>query len=247
MSALKAKISALNRDLDLLLAGDENRRIIDEVERATEELAAVAAPLEHATACRVILIGNPVGCSSYEFIVQEAPLYARVFAKFQALKRAWQEDPAAVRQSGAVGDFCESVREYVGVIDSNSVASWTTWRDGLERTFSIASVQLDSIKNVLNYAVPIARYRQGIIRFANLTRVVPTTPSDLQKIVAEASALATIKEELVFDLPPKVVAFFDALDRDGQVALGTLDPEVRVWLTEHDGVKDLVIVRRRTL
>jgi exonuclease VII small subunit len=245
MTQLSDQLAEIGRELDVLLAGDDNRRIIEEVESATEKLRPAQLLLSSALAHRRALCGPPVDYSAPQFADTEDPLYCHLQESYEALKEKWQENPASVRQRGAVGKFCESVKSYAELVEEHSTSSWEAWRDSLERQFGIATAQLESVKNVLDYAGPITKYKQGMELFAGLSRRLPEDRHVLQKIKAAADELKNIKDGLVFDLPKKVVNFFNALDRDGQFPLSRLDSEIGDWLAENDGLKDLAVVRRR--
>ncbi len=247
MTRLSDQLAEIGRELDILLAGDDNRRVIGELELATEELEPTRALLDNALLRRRALCGPPVNCAPYQFTAAEEPLYGSLRHAYETLREAWQDDPANVRQKGVVGEVRECADDYAEVVEKNNTGTWEEWKNSLEREFLIATAQIESIKNVLDYAGPITRYKQGVERFAALARQLPEDSHALQQMKTIAEELTKIKGGFVFVLPQKVLDFYNALDHDGHFQLARLDTEIKDWLVKNDGLKDLAIVRRRTI
>jgi hypothetical protein len=245
MTRLLEQLAEIGRELDLLIAGDDNRRVIEEVEGATKELEAKQSVLGNAVLHRQALLGPPVDFSTQEVAEEEGPLLVFLRDKYRLLEETWKADPSSVRQSGCVGDFCRLLDGYVRCLEKNSANTWDSWKVLLERQFAVADAQLESVKSVLDYAGEIAKYKQSAARFSELSQRIPNTPGVLNEMNALAVALKKTREGLIFNLPRKVVDFYNALDRNGQFPFTNLDPEVSQWLEKNDGMKDLAVVRRR--
>ena len=246
MTRLGDQLDEIGRELDLLIAGHDNRRVIAELETAIDELEPVCAALVLTSKRRDTLRGSPREFQLEKFNEEERTLRLGLRERLSALEKTRQEDPASVRQRGNVSEMCQSALEYRKCVDKNSSSSWDAWRQSLERQFLIAAPQLESIRNVLDYAEAIARYKQEAERFKEFSRSIPENGTLLKELKDLAGRLKKIKEGFVFNLPRKVVAFYDLLDRDGHFPLERLDPEVSKWLADNDGFKDLTIVRHAT-
>ena len=244
MTRLGDQIGELSHEVDLLLAGDDNRRVIEEIETAIDELEPTTMSLEHALANRRILCTSP-DFKFDAFADEEAKLCLRLRQRYADMRKVWLEDPGSLRQRGLVAQFRRSSDDYCVAVVRNNAATWNAWIQDLEQRFLVAGPQLESIRNVLDYRDAIARYKQGADRFSVLARAIPDDEAGLTAILDLSNNLRTIRQGFVFDLPKVVVSFYDALDRDGSVPLSKLTPEVADWLRDNDGVRDLAINRRR--
>ena len=244
MTRLGDQIRDLSHEVDLLLAGHDNRRVIEEIETAIDELEPTSTSLEQALSNRRVL------CTSTDFRLdafadEEAKLCLRLRQRYADMRNAWLEDPGSLRQRGLVGQFRQSSENYCAAVVRNNAATWDAWIQDLEQRFLVAGPQLESIRNVLDYSDSIARYKQGADGFSVLARAIPNDEAGLNAIRDLANNLRKIREGFVFDLPKVVVSFYDALDRDGAVPISKWTPEVADWLRDNDGVRDLAIIRRR--
>ena len=141
MTSLREQVAEIGRELDLLIAGDDNRRVIEEVEGATKELEAKQSDLGNAVLHRHVLLGPPVDFPKVQFAQEEESLLAVLRDKYRLLEETWKADPSSVRQSGRVGDFCRFLDSYVRCIERNSVNTWDSWKVLLERQFAVADAQ----------------------------------------------------------------------------------------------------------
>ena len=245
MTRLGDQIEELSHEVDLLLAGHDNRRVIEQIETAIDELEPTSTSLERALGNRRVLRTSPRDFRLDTFADEEERLCVRLRQSYASMRKAWLEDPASLRQRGHVAQFRQSSENYRAAVDRNNEACWSSWIQDLEQQFLVAGPQLESIRNVLDYRDPIARYKQGVDQFSVLTRAIPDDEAGLNAIRVLASSLRGIREGFIFDLPKVVVSFYDALDRDGSIPLIKLTPEVADWLQKNDGVRDLAIIRRR--
>ena len=172
MSRLGDQIKELSREVDLLLAGHDNRRVIEEIEAAIDELEPTSTSLERALANRRVLGASP----DFRFDAfgdEETKLCLRLRQRYAEMRKVWLEDPGSLRQHGLVAQFRQSSDNYCVAVVRNNAAVWNAWIQDLEQRFLVARPQLESIRNVLDYRDAIARYKQGAERFSVLARAIP--------------------------------------------------------------------------
>ena len=245
MISLNEQIAELDRELDLLLAGDDNRVAIEEVESALNDLDHCYRNVMATMGRKKILTSFPNEFTLDEENGEESGFKQVVLEKYGSLVNAWEENRSRIRQSGTVGEFIEALGAFQRCMEITSQTCWGNWVNKISSDISIADAQLESVKSVLDYATPIQKYKIGRDSFSEKTSQVPNSIDEIQALINLSEKLKKIKSELKFNLPAKVLSFYDQLDREGTFPLGRFDSELSDWLTENGGLKDLSITRRR--
>jgi hypothetical protein len=244
MTPLSKQIVEVSAELQTLAAGEDNRRIIDEVEAAIEQLAPAIQSLAIARNRRVALVDSDVALDPGAYDALERASRKAIVKAFTALRDANQANAAKIRQSGVSAKFVNASRAFEEALNAHNEQAWHEWVDSRERSFQVTDAELNSIENVLDYAADVARYRERRQRFSALVRVVPSTASDVAAVVEVADELTRLRAGFRFDLPAPVVRFFDELSRTGSLPLKQVPESVMTWLRDNQGLDDLMVSRR---
>lgn len=244
MTPLSKQVAEISAELETLAAGEDNRRVIEEVEAAIEQLAPAIQSLASARSRRVALVDSDVGLDPAAFDTLERPSRKAVVKAFTTLRDASRANAAKIRQSGVTSKFVNASRAFEDAVNTHNEQAWHDWVESRERPFQATDAELNSIENVLDYAADIARYRERRQRFANLVREVPSTAAGVAAVAELAEELTRLRAGFCFDLPAPVVRFFDELSRTGSLPLQQVPDSVMTWLRENRGLDDLVISRK---
>jgi len=244
MSKLLDQLSEIDKELEILCAGDEIRVVIEEFESTVDDLEPQCKALQQSLTERSALLEYPNEFQIDDIGESEEISKAHSRECFSALLSSWDENPANIRQNGSVAQFRDAVVVYQKSLTANNRRKWADWTDSLAKLFLIADAQIESVKHVPDYKGPIAAYRRKYEDFSTFASKMPTEAAIINQVRKLADELSKIRRNISFDLPPKILRFFEALDRDGRYPLSKLDPEIYEWLKENNGLKDLSISRR---
>jgi hypothetical protein len=244
VTRLYYQVAEVSQELDQLVAAADNRTLIAEYETATTELQEIGEKLSAAVQRRTALRLSGDDFQLEAAMAVEKPLFDRLKNSLEKVRQTWDDNRRKIRQGGAIGRLRTATEAYAQRVDGNSTENWEAWCKEVEGQFGIADAQLESITHVMNFRGEVARFRLRSEEFRSATRIVPRTPEALVSIRAIVAELMSIKGGLSFDLPPQVTAFYEELDRNGFVQLGTMSPTVEQWLADNRGLQDLVITRR---
>jgi len=246
VTELATQIGRLAEQLETLVAVEENRQVIEELDHAIDQIEPEYHACVEVIHCRRTLETRPDRFATEQFATSESIVANETKEKLLRLKEVWTEDRRRVWHSGAAGEFRDALEAFRVCLEQNNQTLWLQWIKELEQRFLISEVELESIKNVPAYQESVRRYRIEFQNFQDLSKRVPDEASKIEDVERLAGDLHCIRTGINFDLPNDVLKFFDRLDRDGFVPLRDLDENVRHWLAENNGLKDLAVSRRET-
>jgi hypothetical protein len=244
VTQLATEISDLNAELDVFLAGDQNRVVIKEIVTAYEDLDLSFTALESTLKERDVLRTFPELFSFDVSREQEEGALSGVAAKYAAAREVWEGNRAEIRQSGSVGDLVDALNEYRNLLAASNKRAWVNWVNSTSREFAVTDAELESVMAVPDYKQPIAIYVRARENFITLSGAVPTRAIEVETLLKIAGDLSQIKGHLEFRLPKFVLHFYNTLDREGSFPLDQLDQKLLEWLEEKDELKNLSIRRR---
>jgi hypothetical protein len=214
------------------------------MESAIDDLDPQCIAMQRALAERAALLEYPSSFNFADVLELEDSTKSTASECFLALLASWREKASEIRQNGSVAQFRDAAQTYQKTVAANNKQKWSGWTSDLETQFLIADAQIESVKHVPDYKAPIATYKRKCEEFYSANQVVPTKTEAIEQIQQLSKDLGKIRNSISFDLPPKILRFYELLDRDGLYPLSRLDSDIYDWLKDHDGLKDLTIRRR---
>ena len=124
MSKLQNQLSEIDKELEILCAGDEIRVVIEELESSVDELAPECEALEQAFIERAVLIEHPNTFQIDDVAGSEELPMESSRECFSTLLSFWDESPASIRQNGSVGRFRDAVAAYRKSVSANNGLIW---------------------------------------------------------------------------------------------------------------------------
>ena len=241
MTELKNQINSIERQIELLIAGDDTRQAIEELRETVNVLEPVVNSLKELFSIRKNCTENSHFFTIEFFESEQLQVLEKAKISYQNLAEASKEDITDLRQRGLVGEFRDALKQFNDVLKFSNDNTWKNSCDKLESGFMVTEAQLNSIENVPGHRSLVEEYKTTKDKFDKLSGN-PSSNSDIvSSLESYAIDLSAIKDKIKFDMPDNVKKFYDRLHRHGDYPLDQCDEEVFDWLRENDGLKDLCI------
>lgn len=241
MGMLGKQLQSIENELDILTAGEDNRRIIDELDQAIEDLAPTQNKLEEIISIFETLQSAPEINTEYLPDESEVPQRKEVEVAVAAMKEGWSDDPSTIRQKGLVRSFVETANVYLNCIESKNTEIWKLWVEELELKFRVLPSQLESVSSVPSNSSSVESFKKHEELFKEESKQPTDDLAKISRISKLSIQLQEIQGDIKFDYPKTVYEFFDEIGRLKTFPLCKVGPELLEWLTENDALKDLEI------
>lgn len=246
MTELEKQIDKVNREVDLLMASDETRLAIEEIEWAHESLNSVLVNFDYESTIRQAMLESEEDFNLSDIESIESTIWSHIISSYDLVREVWEDNKTKVRQDAAFQDLVQSLTNLAKSMQQNNKRKWHEWVTAEATSFSVSDAELESIRHVPEYKEDIRRFKAGIADFSQLESRLPNEVDAIVKLKALSNRLREIKSGFNFSLPEYVLRFYRELDENRSFPLNRIDEKLMKWLADNDELKNLAVTRRRS-
>mgnify|MGYP006444077237 CR=1 FL=1 len=174
---------------------------------------------------------------------QESECLASAAASLESLSDHWQKEGANARQGNFLADFVTSAKALNDSLQKSNEQTWIQSKQHLESRFATEEHLIKAQLQLEQTAVDRAkRFMQLKRDFEEITRKLPQTRDEIQRMQSLAGELETLLGEMNFDVPEVVSAFMLAVKDGAPISL--LTDEVINYLKNTQSETSFVVVRK---
>jgi len=248
MIPLTQQITDIDTQLDLLVAGDENRVAIKEYEKFFEQFFPVVRKL--ADSCEKIKVLKNIPNDSLDREVELISHFKNHVVTTKSVLRIlaekWLEDDYTVTQDDSFDNAIQSIKSLTkGMMELNKVA-WKAWCDHLLENFNVTDAELASIEKIDRYKDIHNTFVQERMSFELKASNLPVDEVQISELESMSNRLQELIKDIDFNIPVEVKLFFDHLNSPiygKKAALSLLTPEVMKWIEDNNEIGSFSITR----
>jgi len=248
MTPLAQQIQNVDTQLDILVAGDENRVAIKEYEKFFEQFFPIVGKLDDSCKKRKVLKNIPS-----EYLDQQTELIqsfknnlATTKSVLHILLEKWLEDDYTVTQDDSFDNTIQAMKSLTKVIVVTNKEVWNTWTDYLLDSFNRTDAELNNIEKIDKYRDTYNAFVKERTSFKSKIANLPTEIDQIKEIQELSNRLQILMKDVNVNLSEEVKRFLDCIDdvvKGKKAPLSLLTPEVLKWIQDENEMSSFAITR----
>ena len=248
MIPLMQQMEDVTLELELIVAGDENRVAIEAYVIFFEKFVPIIGRLDESCGKRNVLKGIPKAFLEQQLqpINEFNEELSSALATLSILEEKWIEEDFKVTQDDSFDNTIQAMKSLTKMIMDINKIVWNSWGNYLLASFKRTDAELSSIEKIDKYK---NKYNDFIRERALFTSKIATLPIEIDQIkdLQELSnRLQGLMQDVDFNIPDDVKIFFDYIDdvvKGKKAPLSLLTPEVLKWIQDNNEMNSFAITR----
>jgi len=248
MTPLAQQIQNVDTQLDILVAGDENRVAIKEYEKFFEQFFPVVWKLDDSCKKRKVLKSIPK-----EYLDLQAELVnnfkndlSATKSVLRILEEKWQEDDYKVTQDDSFDNTIQAMKSLTKMIVLANKEVWNTWTDYLLDSFNRTDAELNNIEKIDKYRDTYSAFVKERTSFKSKVSNLPAEIDQIKEVQELSNRLQILMKDVDGNLSEEVKKFLDCIDdviKGKKAPLSLLTPEVLKWIQDENEMSSFAITR----
>ena len=242
------QIEDVTLELELIVAGDENRVAIEAYAIFFEKFVPIIGKLDESCRKRNVLKDIPK-----EFLEQQLQSInefnedlSSTLATLSILEEKWIEEDYKVTQDDSFDNTIQSIKGLTKSIVEVNKTVWQTWCGHLLDSFNVTDAELNSIEKIDKYIDTYNEFVRQRTSFKSKVLNLPTEACQIKELQDISDRLLILMQGIDFNIPEEVKIFFDYINdaiKGKKAPLSLLTPEVLKWIQDNNEINSFSITR----